>query len=66
MTPLENIHLFFLTLTAIFQDIEVIKSKKAKNVNNNIAVRDALLQLSRIYITHSRDRTVMAKILKRD
>ncbi|EQD74847.1 TPR repeat protein, partial [mine drainage metagenome] len=52
----------FISLIAYYRILKLLKNKK---INNRISVKDALLQLSKIYLTDVGDRTIMAEIPKK-
>ena len=52
----------FISLVAYYRILKLLKSKK---INTRISVKDALLQLSKIYLTDIGDRTIMAEIPKK-
>jgi len=52
----------FISLIAYYRLLKLLKEKK---INNKISVKDALLQLSKIYLTDVGNRTIMAEIPKK-
>ncbi|WP_298275977.1 transposase [Ferroplasma sp.] len=52
----------FISLIAYYRLLKLLKEKK---INNKISVKDALLQLSKIYLTDVGDRIIMAEIPKK-
>ena len=52
----------FISLIAYYRILKLLKEKK---INTRISVKDALLQLSKIYLTDVGDRTIMAEIPKK-
>ncbi len=52
----------FISLIAYYR---ILKLLKAKKISSRISVKDALLQLSKIYLTDVGDRTIMAEIPKK-
>ena len=52
----------FISLIAYYRILKLLKSKK---INSRISVKDALLQLSKIYLTDVGDRIIMAEIPKK-
>ncbi|MHB1440169.1 MAG: IS1634-like element ISFac6 family transposase, partial [Cuniculiplasma sp.] len=52
----------FISLVAYYRILKLLKSKK---INTRISVKDALLQLSKIYLTDIGDRTITAEIPKK-
>ncbi len=54
--------LSFISLIAYYRILKLLKTKK---INNKISVKDALLQLLKIYFTDIGDRTIMAETPKK-
>ena len=52
----------FISLMTYYRILKLLKNKK---INNRISVKDALLQLSKIYLTDVGERTIMAEIPKK-
>ncbi|MHB8395584.1 MAG: transposase [Thermoplasmataceae archaeon] len=52
----------FISLIAYYRILKLLKNRK---INGRISVKDALLQLSKIYLTDVGDRTIMAEIPKK-
>ena len=52
----------FISLLAYYRILKLLKDRK---INRRISVKDALLQLSKIYLTDVGDRTIMAEIPKK-
>ena len=52
----------FISLIAYYRILKLLKIRK---INGRISVKDALLQLSKIYLTDIGDRTIMAEIPKK-
>ena len=52
----------FISLMTYYRILKLLKNKK---INNRISVKDALLQLSKIYLTDVGKRTIMAEIPKK-
>ena len=52
----------FISLIAYYRILKLLKNKK---IINRISVKDALLQLSKIYLTGVGERTIMAEIPKK-
>ncbi|MHB8397127.1 MAG: hypothetical protein ACYDBK_08015, partial [Thermoplasmataceae archaeon] len=52
----------FLSLIAYYR---ILKLLKEKHVNSRISVKDAILQLSKIYLTDIGNRTIVAEIPKK-
>jgi len=52
----------FLSLIAYYRILKLLKNRK---INNRISVKDALLQLSKIYLTDIGERTIIAEIPKK-
>ncbi|MHB1492500.1 MAG: hypothetical protein ACYCR7_03640 [Thermoplasmataceae archaeon] len=52
----------FISLIAYYRILKLLKNRK---INNRISVKDALLQLSKIYLTDVGERTIMAEIPKK-
>ncbi len=55
----------FLTFLSLFVYYRILKLLKKKQINRKISVKDALLQLSKIYMIDVGDRTMMAEIPKK-
>ena len=47
------------------REIRILKLLKNKKINNRTSVKDALLQLSKIYLTDVGERTMMTEIPKK-
>ena len=52
----------FLSLIAYYRILKLLKDRK---INSRVSVKDALLQLSKIYLTDVGNRTIMAEIPKK-
>ena len=52
----------FISLMAYYRILKLLKTKR---INGRISVKDALLQLSRIYLTDIGDRTITAEVPKK-
>lgn len=52
----------FISLIAYYR---ILKLLKIKRINSRISVKDAILQLSKIYLTDVGDRTILAEIPKK-
>ncbi len=55
----------FVSFISLIADYRILKLLKEKKINTRISVKDALLQLSKIYLTDVGDRTIMAEIPKK-
>ncbi|MGC8629681.1 MAG: transposase [Thermoplasmata archaeon] len=55
----------FASLISLIAYYRILKLLKSKKLNMRISVKDALLQLSKIYLTDVEDRTIMAEIPKK-
>ncbi len=55
----------FVSLISLIAYYRILKLLKEKKINTRISVKDALLQLSKIYLTDVGDRTVMAELPKK-
>lgn len=52
----------FVSFVSLIPYHRILKLLKAKKINSKISVKDALLQLSKIYLTDIGERTAMAEI----
>ena len=52
----------FISLIAYYRILKLLREKK---INTRISVKDALMQLSKIYLTDVGDRVIMAEIPKK-
>ena len=55
----------FVSFISLIAHYRILKVLKEKHVNNRISVKDAILQLSKIYLTDVGNRTIVAEIPKK-